>query len=220
MRRLILAAGLALAAAALAGCAAPGTGGLTTTLTTALDEAQPSASPEQVEATVAEVIKTCVSRDTSAEGRGACMAMGVSGVVEAMAYRITRYDPQDAAAAIGYIQRLRAVISRFEAPDEIFLNTDLRLATLAIADVLGDVARTRVLRDVGLAATLDIRGGLDRARLVAEQLLLAEAMAADATAAMAAIRAGARTTAEIHAAALARIAMNERAIGVVNGVMP
>lgn len=178
------------------------------------------AAPPTIE-TVGDMLGICVSRGTAQPIRSACVAMGFSGVIDLMTDRVTKFDPQDAAVSLGRIAMLQAVQQRFDEAGGIFFNTEIRLATLTVTEMLADVARDRIGRDVGLfAGGINVPGILKRGEVLARQGAIAAAVAADVKAALTEMLAGTLDPLEVRAVALARIEQNEARIAGVAGAIP
>ena len=151
------------------------------------------------------------------ENRSARVALIVAAFSELAAERIVRYEPDQAAATLGHIAQLRGVMATFEgAPDPVFVETDLRHATLSLSAVLADVA---VGRARSLLGSLSLSGLSERARIAAVQAALGEALIKDLRTAVAKMQEDETAAAGIKAAAENRIDRNEARVRAVLGMV-
>ncbi|HIC80448.1 MAG TPA: hypothetical protein EYP07_05700 [Kiloniellaceae bacterium] len=152
------------------------------------------------------------------EGRTARLALVVATYTELAADRVVRFDPDQATETLGRFAELRGVLDRFAgASDTVFVETDLRHASLAIASVVLDTGIDRARNLAGNVLTLDPSGLAERGRVGLRQAAFIEALLADVRAAVARMREDPGSIAEVDAAARARIDANEARIRALLG---
>lgn len=154
------------------------------------------------------------------ENRSARVALVVAAFSELAAERVVRYEPDQAAATLGHLAQLRGVMVTFDGePDPVFVETDLRHATLSLSSVLADVVIGRVKSFAGtVLGGLNLSGLGERAKIAAVQAALGEALVKDLRAAVAKMQEDESTAAGIKAAAVNRIDRNEGRVKAVLGV--
>lgn len=152
------------------------------------------------------------------DNRSARLCMIGAGVIEVMTDRVTHFDTDYAATALGQAAAIRAVITNLDASDSnIWFETDVKIVTLELARVLVDAGKDRIPRLLSnLAGSVNILGIASRAQIAARQIALAEGVVLDVKHAIAAIG-QTMEAGQVRDACLARIDKNEKRIRAVLG---
>ncbi|WP_299393315.1 hypothetical protein [Pelagibius sp.] len=155
------------------------------------------------------------------EGRTARLTLVMATYSELAADRVTRFDQDQAPTVLGRFAELRGMLARFQTtPDAVFVETNLRYASLAIASIVIDTGLDRAGALAGnVIGGLSVSGLGDRAKVVARQAALTEALLADVRAATARMRDDPSSIAGIQQAALARFTANENRIKAILGLI-
>ena len=148
------------------------------------------------------------------EGRQARLALVVAAYSELLAERVVNYEPSAAPEAVGNLAKLRGVIEAYgQADDPVFIETDLRHASIELAKVGQSAVIDRVTGVVGvLAGGLGVNGAVTQARLAAAQAALGEALVTDLRNAVTRMQEDVAAIEGVRQAAMDRLAANEARI--------
>ena len=151
--------------------------------------------------------------------RGVRLCMIFAGVSELMTDRVTHADPDYAAEALGHMTVLSAVQRNLDASGEnVWFETDVKLATLELTDILIEVGEDRVPRLLSnLTGGVNVLGVVDRARVAARQAELAGAVIRDTRALLARVAGSALSASDARAACEKRLTRNQERVSALLG---
>lgn len=152
--------------------------------------------------------------------RGLRLCMLFAGVSELMADRVTKADPDYAHEALGQISVLESVQETLDATAaNVWFETDVKLATLTLADILVEVGKDRVPRLLSnLTGGVNVLGVVDRARVAARQADIAGAVIRDVKKLMFLVANNQVTPDAAREACSARMEQNRKKVAAVAGV--
>lgn len=156
------------------------------------------------------------------DNRAIRLCMIGSGVIELMTDRVTHSDTDFAAQALGSIVSVQGVLAALDStPGNIWFETDIKIVTLQLADLLVESAKDRIPRLVSnFAGAVNPLGIAKRAAVAGRQGVLAEGIVLDTKHAVAGIAAGTLNPVAARAGCEARMARNERRIRAILGGAP
>lgn len=151
--------------------------------------------------------------------RGVRLCMIGSGVIEAMVDRVANEDTSYASTAAGQIMRVKNLVANLDlSATNIWFETDLKIVTLQLAEVLVDGIKDRVPRLVSnFAGAINPLGLAKRAGVIGRQGALAEAIVLDVRRTIMEIADGKLSVDDAKAGCLGRIEKNEKRIAAILG---
>lgn len=195
-------------------------GGCPSVPTDALEDTAAGIGDGQSEA--AKIADRLFGEATGPDNRAIRLCMIGSGVIELMTDRVTHADTSFAAQALGSIVAVQGVLAALDSSaGNIWFETDVKIVTLQLAELLVESAKDRVPRLLSnFAGAVNPLGLAGRAAVAARQGVLVEGIVLDTKHAIAAINAGTLKPDVARAGCEARISRNERRIRAILGGMP
>ena len=157
-----------------------------------------------------------VSADTFEE-RNLRLCFFIAGIVELQTYRITVEGQGDAREVLGNIDSFLGVVAKTKAAGGLWNNTEIARVVITLNDIISKMAWERGVRFATEAATLDLRGVLAKAKLVASQSILGAAMIQDVRVQFAMLEAGELTIEQGFESCESRIGQNRQVLRTITG---